>query len=87
MTYIYIYTDTNPITLPCSLARAGNYLVHHINPDLEPRGIVLNSKSPYLEYRGPAMMIVHKVHIYNIEAMFKIVHKSFIFRISRSVDR
>ena len=21
----YIYTDTNPITLPCSLARAGNY--------------------------------------------------------------
>ena len=20
----YIYTDTNPITLPCSLARAGN---------------------------------------------------------------
>ena len=21
--YIYIYTDTNPITLPCSLARAG----------------------------------------------------------------
>ena len=22
--YIYIYTDTNPITLPCSLARAGN---------------------------------------------------------------
>ena len=24
MTTIYIYTDTNPITLPCSLARAGN---------------------------------------------------------------
>ena len=22
--YTYIYTDTNPITLPCSLARAGN---------------------------------------------------------------
>ena len=22
--YIYIYTDTDPITLPCSLARAGN---------------------------------------------------------------
>ena len=22
--YIYIYTDTNTITLPCSLARAGN---------------------------------------------------------------
>ena len=22
--YIYIYTDTNPITLPCSLVRAGN---------------------------------------------------------------
>ena len=24
--YIYIYTDTNPITLPCSLARAGKYV-------------------------------------------------------------
>ena len=23
-TYTHIYTDTNPITLPCSLARAGN---------------------------------------------------------------
>ena len=22
-TYVHIYTDTNPITLPCSLARAG----------------------------------------------------------------
>ena len=21
----YIYTDTNPITLPCSIARRGNY--------------------------------------------------------------
>ena len=25
--YIYTYTDTNPITLPCSLARAGNYVL------------------------------------------------------------
>ena len=24
-TYIHIYTDTNPITLPCSLAQAGKY--------------------------------------------------------------
>ena len=35
--YTYIYTDTNPITLPCSLARAGNE-VHptqkeHGNPE------------------------------------------------------
>ena len=27
MTYIYIYIRTDPITLPCSLARAGNKLV------------------------------------------------------------
>ena len=26
---VYIYTDTYPITLPCSLARVGNKLTHY----------------------------------------------------------
>ena len=51
--YIYIYIRTDPITLPCSLARAGNYMdttVDHFTPlALRVRGnelFYLRSKYP-----------------------------------------
>ena len=40
---LYIYMDTNPITLPCSLARAGNNVLYFITPHAQrERGKVID---------------------------------------------
>ena len=49
--YIYIYTDTNPITLPCSLARAGNKHVVMLG-GLHIETAIWNTLGDYLDSSG-----------------------------------